>query len=173
MTNPRILVIVFGVVALFASGGAAFLALSVFNNDEPAQISSEAQVNQPVVPDEPSATPGEPAAPLQTTQLPDTPQPRGFPTSPGEAANQSGIMNGKGFLKNQHGDWSELCQAASGPGADRCILVQNIESANRPLGEILRDRLGIEVGVLRLQGLQGRPYQFIRIRARLVQGDRP
>jgi len=124
--------IAFGVVALIASSGAAFLALSVFDGGEPASRPALAQPNPPANTVEPEA-PGAPAQPpLQTAQALDPPEPRGFPTSPGEAANQSGIMNGKGFLKNQHGDWSELCQAASGPGSERCILVQNIESANRP-----------------------------------------
>lgn len=38
----------------------------------------------------------------------------------------------QGVLKAQHGDWKILCEAASGEGAGRCALVQNIESADRP-----------------------------------------
>ncbi|VAW16768.1 hypothetical protein MNBD_ALPHA09-1821 [hydrothermal vent metagenome] len=134
MTNSRILMIVFGVTALVASFGAAFLALSVFDGNEPAGLATEAQANQPAPSDPPPANSAQTEPPVQTAQAQGQRQPRreGFPNSPGEAANQGGIMSGKGFLKNQHGDWSELCQADTGPGADRCILVQNIESANRP-----------------------------------------
>ena len=138
MANSRILMIVFGVVALLASFGAAVLALSVFGNEDPASLSTEAQANQPASPAPPpadsprTANAPESKTPLQTAQLQQPPRQEGFPSSPGEAANQGGIMSGKGYLKDQYGDWSELCQAASGPGAERCILVQNIESANRP-----------------------------------------
>lgn len=38
----------------------------------------------------------------------------------------------QGVLKEQHGDWRILCEAAAGPGAERCALVQNVESAERP-----------------------------------------
>jgi invasion protein IalB len=59
-------------------------------------------------------------------------QPGSFTGAPGAAADTSGLMSGGGVVRQQFGDWSELCQSESGPGADRCILVQNIESANRP-----------------------------------------
>lgn len=47
------------------------------------------------------------------------------PTSQSTLAEQ-------GVLKSQHGDWRILCEAAAGPGAERCALVQNVESAERP-----------------------------------------
>ena len=140
MSNSRILMIVFGVVALVASFGAAFVAMSMFDTEESTSIAAPAQADTNQTTDPSPAGSAETQRPEQTAQLqgqaasqPSAPnQPKGFPNSPGEAANQGGIMSGKGHLKTQHGDWSELCQAASGPGSDRCILVQNIESANRP-----------------------------------------
>lgn len=67
------------------------------------------------------------SASAQQPQAPGT-----FSGSPGASANTGGLMAGGGVVRQQFGDWSELCQAESGVGADRCILVQNIESANRP-----------------------------------------
>lgn len=53
------------------------------------------------------------------------------PGGAGGIPNAGGQMGG-GIVRQQFGDWSELCQAETGPGADRCIMVQNIESASRP-----------------------------------------
>ena len=49
----------------------------------------------------------------------------------GPATGQSALAE-QGVLKSQHGDWRILCEAAAGPGAERCALVQNVESADRP-----------------------------------------
>ncbi|MHA1523891.1 MAG: invasion associated locus B family protein [Alphaproteobacteria bacterium] len=38
----------------------------------------------------------------------------------------------QGVLKAQFGDWKILCETATGEGAQRCALVQNIESSDRP-----------------------------------------
>jgi len=48
-----------------------------------------------------------------------------------EPTGQSALAE-QGVLKAQHGDWRILCEAAGGPGAERCALVQNVESAERP-----------------------------------------
>lgn len=66
------------------------------------------------------------AAQAQTVQQGGNPLPR--PQSP----SQSGSLAEQGVLKEQHGDWRILCEAAAGPGAQRCALVQNVESADRP-----------------------------------------
>ncbi len=51
--------------------------------------------------------------------------------TPGAGLAQSALAE-QGVLKSQHGDWHILCEAAAGPGAERCALVQNIQSAERP-----------------------------------------
>lgn len=48
-----------------------------------------------------------------------------------EPTGQANLAD-QGVLKEQHGDWRILCEAAAGPGAQRCALVQNVESAERP-----------------------------------------
>lgn len=48
-----------------------------------------------------------------------------------QPSDQSALAE-QGVLREQHGDWRILCEAATGPGAERCALVQNVESAERP-----------------------------------------
>jgi invasion protein IalB len=48
------------------------------------------------------------------------------------ASNSQSLLVEQGVQKAQYGDWRILCEAATGDGAARCALVQNIESAERP-----------------------------------------
>lgn len=134
MAKNRYLLIGIGVLTLAISFGAALLAMSYINDDPPAGATTSTDVVRATENPTKMQSQSDAVKTTKVAQAQTAPQgqPERFPASPGEAANQSGIIDGRGHLKAQHGDWSELCQTASGPGSDRCILVQNIESANRP-----------------------------------------
>jgi len=68
------------------------------------------------------------AEPLPAPLLP--PAQRSGAPAAGQA--QRGGVLSQGVVKEQHGAWRILCESIDGPGADRCALVQNVESAERP-----------------------------------------
>lgn len=156
MPKSRILIIAIGVLALLGSFGAGILVLSLVEGDETTAVATAAPAasatpaalatsntsnggTQPQITPRGADVQSQASTELsvKTAQAQIAQQTANDALPPGAAAagaaaGAAGIMSGKGHLRAQHGDWSELCQAASGPGSDRCILVQNIESANRP-----------------------------------------
>lgn len=92
------------------------------------------------------------------------PQSGGQPLPQAQSPGQAGFTN-QGVLREQHGDWRIMCESAAGEGAERCGLLQIVESAARPgfgLGVLVvvtpdqatRMRVAVPPGIFLLPGLE-------------------